>query len=63
MKRFFSIVAIAAFAVASMASCKKCGHCEISGITGPSYCTKDSQTLYDAAKTSCTANSGEWVTE
>lgn len=52
------LVAFATIGFAS--SCSKCSHCVNSGVSGASYCTKDSQTLYDAAKTACTASGGTW---
>jgi hypothetical protein len=59
---FIALVAIAF--VGSTSSCSKCGECEVSGQTsGAEFCQKDSKTLYDAAKLSCEAAGGTWVTK
>ena len=51
------------FLVTSISSCKKCGYCTYSGTNGPEYCEKNSQTVYDAAKTACSVSGGTWTTK
>lgn len=65
MKKLVLTLVAGAFISASMVSCNKCGSCEVNGTaTGLEYCQKDSKTVYDAAVTSCEAQSGgEWVTK
>ncbi|MFN8297527.1 MAG: hypothetical protein U0T75_00380 [Chitinophagales bacterium] len=60
MKKVFLMLVAGAFLSTSMISCSKCGHCEVSGVSGPKYCQKDSKTVYDAAESSCTAAGGSW---
>lgn len=63
MRKVFSALAVVAILVGAQ-SCKKCGQCEVSGTkSGVKYCEKDNQTVYDAAKLSCEAGGGKWVTE
>ena len=57
-KLFFAFVA---FAAMGLASCSKCGKCTLLGISGPEYCQKNGQEVYDAAKTSCTLSGGTWT--
>jgi hypothetical protein len=60
MKKVLFMLVAGAFMSTSMISCNKCGECDNSGVE---YCQKDSKTLYDAAKTACTASGGSWSTK
>lgn len=64
MKKLVLTLVAGAFISASMISCNKCGTCEFNGVTsGAEICQKDNKAAYDAYKTSCEANGGEFVTK
>ena len=62
MKKVFLMLIAGAFLSTSLISCsKKCGHCNLNGSTGPQYCSKDNQVVYDAAVSSCATGGGSWT--